>query len=192
MRAELEHEVAELYGEHASGLLRYAARMAHDADVARDAVQETFLRYCVERRYGREIAKPRAWLFQVMRNHLVTCRKSAACSREVGSGELDGMVGDLPNPEALARQEQRARQIRKSLTARELECLGLRAEGLSYAEIADVLEIRPGTVGALLTRVHQKLRWPPGREGTIGVATAEAVHFLFLGGSPCTTLTLGR
>lgn len=185
MDAELEREISQVYREHASGLLRYARTVAKDAEEARDAVQEAFLRYCMERRYGRLIESPRAWLFQVLRNHLLTKWNSAAEAREVVSERLDAIPGERVDPEALASRLQRAREIREQLTPRELECLRLRAEGLSYAEIGQVLEIRTGTVGAMLSRVTEKLRWPPGRDGTIGLGTAEAVHCLFLGGTAC-------
>lgn len=59
-----------MYQEHASALSRYAASFARTPDAARDAVQEIFLRYFVERRYGRQIENPRAWLYFVLRNHL--------------------------------------------------------------------------------------------------------------------------
>jgi RNA polymerase sigma-70 factor (ECF subfamily) len=182
---ELEREVAEVYREHAATLLRYARTIAHDADEARDAVQESFLRFCMERRYGRMVESPRAWLFQVLRNHLLTKWQSAAATREVATEALDALAGSRVDPEALAGREQRARAIMAQLTPRELECLRLRAEGLSYAEIADHLAIQSGTVGALLARVTEKLRWPPGRNGTIGLGTAEAVYCLFLGGPAC-------
>lgn len=192
MGPELEHEVSEIYREHAAGLLRYARMVARDGDEARDAVQECFLRYCLERRCGRTIDTPRAWLFQVLRNHLLTKWNSAAETREVGTEELDSLGDERSNPEQLADREQQARAIRQRLTGRELECLRLRAEGLSYAEIGKVLDIRSGTVGALLARVTEKLRWPPGGDGTIGLSTAEAVHCLFLGATPGSTPTLHR
>lgn len=185
MGPDLEREISQIYREHATGLLRYARTIAKDAEEARDAVQESFLRYCMERRYGRNIESPRAWLFQVLRNHLLTKWNSAAEAREVGSERLDAMPGERVDPEAMASRQQRAREIQAQLSERELDCLRLRAEGLSYAEIAQVLEIRTGTVGAMLSRVSEKLRWPPGRKGTIGLGTAEAVHCLFLGGSTC-------
>ena len=188
----LEREVSELYREHAAGLLRYARGIARDAEEARDAVQETFLRYCMERRYGRVVENPRAWLYPVVRNHLLTRWSSAAATREVASEGLESLPDDRVNPESLASRAERAQTIRERLTDRELECLRLRAEGLSYAEIGDVLRIRTGTVGALLSRVTAKLRWPPGRDGTIGLGTAEAVHCLFLGGSNCLTPSLSR
>jgi RNA polymerase sigma factor (sigma-70 family) len=180
MELDLEREVAEAYRQYASAVLACARTLASDADEARDAVQETFLRYFMERRYGRQIEHPRAWLMRVACNYLLGRRKSAALARE-DVVELEQLAGSADDPEALATLAQRAREIRTRLSGREWDCLRLRTEGLSYAEIGVRLGVRQGTIGALLSRVHEKLRWPPGREGIIGAGTAKAVHFLFLG-----------
>jgi DNA-directed RNA polymerase specialized sigma24 family protein len=39
-----------------------------------------------------------------------------------------------------------------------MECVRLRAEDLRYEEIAVVLGLQAGTVGALLARAHEKMR----------------------------------
>ena len=44
------------------------------------------------------------------------------------------------------------------LSPREMECVRLRAEDLRYEEIAVVLGLQAGTVGALLARAHGKIR----------------------------------
>ena len=82
--AELEQEVADLYSEHAVKLLRYAETLTRDTDVGRDAVQEVFLRYSAERRYGVRVENPRAWLYRVL-------QKSPDRSTEPGSDEVRGI-----------------------------------------------------------------------------------------------------
>lgn len=169
-----------MYAAHSDGLLRYAASLARTPEQARDAVQETFLRYFAERRYGRTIESPRAWLYQVLRNYLVTALQSAAAQREVAAETIESVPDATHNPETLAEKRERARSITEQLTPREIDCLRLRAEGRSYSEIANLLKIRSGTVGALLTKTHRKLRWPPGKNGKIGLGTAAAIRYLFL------------
>jgi RNA polymerase sigma-70 factor (ECF subfamily) len=51
-----------------------------------------------------------------------------------------------------------ARELSKLLAPRELDCVRLRVEGLNYDEIAEVLNMRQGTVGATLARAHKKIR----------------------------------
>ena len=69
LQKQLEQELVGLYREHASELSRYAASFSQSRDGAREAVQEIFLRYFIERRYGRQIENPRAWLYHVVRNY---------------------------------------------------------------------------------------------------------------------------
>src|ERR1700674_2388183 len=131
--------------------------MTKSRDAARDAVQEVFLRYFMERSYGRLVAHPRAWLYRVLRNYLLDRIDSAAVRREVGSENAADLPDRNHGPEDIVRHTQRANHLRSMLSPRELECLCLRADGLSYDEAAEVLGVRPGTVSSLLTRVHKKL-----------------------------------
>ena len=70
LQKQLEQELVRLYREHASELSRYAVSFSQRQDSAREAVQEIFLRYFVERRYGRQIENPRAWLYHVLSNYI--------------------------------------------------------------------------------------------------------------------------
>ncbi len=172
----LEQELIAVYQQYAPGLLRYAASLTRNPDEAHDAVQETFLRFFVERKYGRTIESPRAWLYQVLRNHLLDLIKTAATAREVSSEDLDRHPAPGISAEAMIQGEELAQQIAAKLSDREFSCLRLRTEGLGYAEIAETMGVRCGTVGALLARVHRKL----GRQtsSSLPLGTAEAVRLL--------------
>jgi DNA-binding CsgD family transcriptional regulator len=74
---------------------------------------------------------------------------------------------------------QAAQQIASSLTSRELECVLLRAEGLSYQEMADALKLSSGTVGALLNRVYKKLQDPRKTKHVPQIGAAETLAYLF-------------
>ena len=175
MGSVIELEVANLHERHGRALLRYAVSLARREDVASDAVQEAFLRYFVERRYGRVIQNPPAWLFHVVRNYVRDRLKAFPVHLEVEPEVLDRLPATQRNPEEAARDSETARQLAATLTDRELECFSLRAEGLSYDEIGVVMEIRPGTVGAVLSRVHQKLAkatGPPPKKSILEIARA--------------------
>jgi RNA polymerase sigma-70 factor (ECF subfamily) len=158
---ELENEIAAVYQSCAADLLRFASSMAHNDEAGRDAVQEVFLRYFVERRYGRVIENPRAWLHQAARNHLLNRFKAAAAQYETSSDTLDSVPGAHPTPEQEFGRSELARDVAAALTPREYDCLRLRAEGFGYAEIAGMMNVRTGTVGALLARIAKKLCRPP-------------------------------
>lgn len=147
--------------------------MAPNQEEANDAVQEAYLRYFIQRRYGREIDNPRAWLYQVLHNYLLDRLKSIAGKLEVASEKLEGIADPSQNPERLMQCRELATEIASALTGRELHCLRLRAGGFCYEEIADAMDVRLGTVGALLARVHQKLR--PSRLQWMTMGLADAV-----------------
>jgi len=179
MNDTIEQEVADLHRECGADLFRYAASLADDADAARDAVQETFLRYFIERRYGRVIECPRGWLYRVLRNYLLDRLKAGSTVRHADPRLLESLPAARGNPEVPFRNSEIAREIAGALSPREFDCLCLRAEGLSYLEIAAALDIQPGTVAALLARVHQKLERaassPPARDF---LEYADAIRYL--------------
>jgi len=173
---QIEQEVVRLYQQHAAALSRYAVSFAQDHDGARDAVQEVFLRYFTERRDGREIGNPRAWLYHVLRNCLLDWHRS---HREVIAEDLDHMPGSQQNPERILQRSEIARELEALLSDREFECLRLRTEGMDYAEIGEAMGIRTGTVGALLTRAQKKIRRSAEGDQSSPLGAAEAVRSLF-------------
>jgi RNA polymerase sigma-70 factor (ECF subfamily) len=181
---ELEREVAELHTSYAAALMRFASTFTSDEGACRDAVQETFLRYFMERRYGRSIENPRAWLYQALRNHMLDRLKSAAVRLEVNVQEAEHLPAEVRHPQDLAERMETAREIAAALSRRELECLRLRSMGLSYQEIGDTLVISDGTVAALLGRVHVKLRGlgNTGKGWSLS-GTREALRYLVLEGA---------
>ena len=179
---DLEQEVAELYLEHAARLLCYAETLARNRDTGRDAVQEVYLRYFAERRYGVCIENPRAWLYRVLHNHLLDRLNLAAMKFEVSDEGVHEVLDGCFDAEMLLEQAQTAREIASRFTPRELDCLRLRVEGFSYQEIAQVLGVRPGTVGALLPRVYAKLRDVAAEGILLSENTVGALGLLLQGG----------
>jgi len=155
---DMEREMAELYRSHAPGLQRYAFRLIHDVGGAQDALQEVFLRYFVARSEGRKFDDAKAWLFRVLRNYLLDTLKSATVKNEVAIDGIHDPADNYNDPERHYQHAEMARELTRMLAPRELECVRLRAEGLSYDEVADVLGLQQGTVGATLARAHKKIR----------------------------------
>src|SRR5262249_5620468 len=117
-------------------------------------------RFYIERSYGRFITNPRAWLYQVLRHYLMNYLSAAEAQREVGADDLERVPDARQNPEGRIGMKQLVQELADGLTNRELECLSLRAEGFTYAEIAEAMGVRTGTVGALLARVRDRLVRP--------------------------------
>ena len=71
------------------------------------------------------------------------------------------MNGRIRNRRTVGRKS--LRRFEALLAPRELDCLRLRMAGLRHQEIADVLGVHIGTVGAMLSRILKKTRTRSGR-----------------------------
>jgi RNA polymerase sigma-70 factor (ECF subfamily) len=161
----LEGEVVRLYGAHCAGLSRYALTLTRDRQLAEDVLQESFLRYFLARKEGQLIRNPRAWLYQVLHNLLLDDRKRMGFRAAVCLDAALESPDREQDPEARMQRRELSDGLRLVLSPREMECVRLRVEGLGYEEIASVLQIRPGTVGALLARALKKTQKILRRKG---------------------------
>jgi len=133
-----------------------------DAD---DAVQESFLRLYQHLKKRGNRSNLCGWVFQVARNYLRDERKSARRQRTVQLDDAmahDGGPADpQSSPEHCALDEERARRLQAAveiLPEQQRECMLLRASGLRYREIAEVLGINTSSVGTLVHRAVARLR----------------------------------
>ena len=140
----------------AYNLARWIVRNGDDAE---DIVQEAFLKAfrAVDTFRGGDA---RAWILSIVRNTAMNFLRR----RKPESGvELDQLepADRASNPEQSLLDESRRQQVRRALDRLEpefREALVLREiEGLSYKEIAAVLDIPQGTVMSRLSRARQRL-----------------------------------
>ena len=158
VKAGIEQEIADLYEKEAGGILRYAGALARNQETAHDAVQEAFLRFFLCRSAGQDIRSPKGWLFRVAHNYVLD-QMRAGSRNEVGVDSLLNMPGPAQHPDNDGRASDLLQGLLQiGLSPREMECVRLRAEDLRYEEIAVVLGLQAGTVGALLARAHGKIR----------------------------------
>jgi RNA polymerase sigma factor (sigma-70 family) len=159
LTAEIEQEIADLYQREAGGILRYAGALADNRETAHDALQEAFFRFFLCRSAGQQIRSPKGWLFRVARNYVLDQRKSGS-RNEVGMESLLNVPCPASHhPEADGRVSDLLHELLQiGLSPREIDCVRLRTEDLSYDEIAAALGLQAGTVGALLARAHGKIR----------------------------------
>lgn len=158
----LRQETLQSYRELSGALTSYARRLTSDVELAQDAVQETFLRFFLARMQGETIRNPSAWLHRVAHNYICETVRSSAV-RVCVSLDEEALGKARVTPETGVFEWEQA--FKNLLAPREFECLRLRTEGLDYIEIAAAMSIRPGTVGALLHRVGQKMRLVLRRRG---------------------------
>ena len=131
-------------------LLRYATWVLRDAELAREVVQETFLRLCREERskLTDHIAQ---WLFTVCRNLAFDTRKREARMTPLENAEI-GVDSNLEKREAVGEIFRMVESLPKN--QREVVYLKFQCD-LSYKEIAEVTKLSIGNVGFL---IHTALR----------------------------------
>jgi len=155
-REQVEREMIALYDEFATSLYRFALSVTGNSGVSQEAVQECFLHIFSFRMSGGNLADPKAWLFRSMRDFLN--RTGRREHRTVGIEPLRSKADAGHDPEEQYAQAELSGKLTRLLSPRELECMQLRAEGFQYEEIAEIMSIRCGTVGALIARAIRKLR----------------------------------
>ena len=153
-----------LVQEHSNLIYRIAHRML-GAENAQDASQEVWIRVWRNIKSFRGESAFSTWLYTITLNTCLSARQREARrqEREYGPGEempyyllLSEPQGGEADPEAATLSAERRDEIQEALThlrAEHRAALVLRhMEGLSYAEIAEVLEVPEGTAKGWVSR----------------------------------------
>ena len=153
-------EATTLYRELRKPLLRYLVCMGLSSDEAQDVVQDAFVSLQQHLAAGGAQENIRGWLFRVAHNQ--ARNRQTSYHRRFGETLDDVMdvAADEATPETAVLQKEKFQQLEKALhelTATERECLLLRASGLRYREIGEVLSIATSTVGDTMERAIKKL-----------------------------------
>ncbi|MEQ1830049.1 MAG: sigma-70 family RNA polymerase sigma factor [Pirellula sp.] len=144
-------------------LVAYATRLLNgNLESARDCVQETFLKLCRESRSNVE-GHVDAWLFRTCRNHAMDLhRREARMTIDSESSALATATAMDLGPAAQLLQHDERQLLRQQidrLPKREQEVLELRlGQGLTYKQIADIMQLSVSNVGVLLHQAVTRLR----------------------------------
>jgi RNA polymerase sigma-70 factor (ECF subfamily) len=166
----LVEEVVSLFDQLRDRLLRYVVSFGLPLPDGEDIVQEVFLALFRHLQQGRSRSNLRAWMFRVAHNQALKRRSQERIGAQQLLNEnvrLADLVPDMnPSPEdqvAANQKSQRVLAVVNALPEQDVRCLILRAEGLRYREIAEVLDISLGAVSLSLerslTRLARAAQW---------------------------------
>jgi RNA polymerase sigma-70 factor, ECF subfamily len=167
--SEIEREVMQLFDQFRDPLLRYALSFGIPMHDAEEVIQDVFLSLFRHLQLGRSRKNLRGWIFRVTHNLALKHRRANQDSREkIESSEtiVERQPDPSPSPEEHLSFAQRRRlllSVVDALPESDRNCLRLRAEGLRYREIAEVLGISLGAVSISLTRSIARLARADGR-----------------------------
>ncbi len=165
---------SQLVDAHQDMLIGFFYQMSQDRALAEDLAQEVFLRiYRARERYEAR-ARFSTWLFRIATNVARNAKRSQNRKKEVSINVRDSGGMPIRAEEQLAVEKSAlmpVRQLHRSelqdvvrlametLNERQKTALLLnKFQGMSYAEIGDVMDLKPAAVKSLLSRARENLR----------------------------------
>jgi RNA polymerase sigma factor (sigma-70 family) len=159
-RTDPQRAMSLVVQRHRAGLVRHATGIVKDSHLASDMVQEVFIKAMREERFFEPEFRMGAWLFRVTNNLcLNTVRdrrrrsdilETIPLPRATEAEQLRSVTDDERHSQVQAAMEMLSANHRRILHERFYR-------DLSYAEIAEVLDIRLGTVMSRLSRAKAAL-----------------------------------
>jgi len=148
-------DARELFRQHGAAIYRFALVLVRHHQDAEDVVQETFMKLLQHLQSGGNADNLRGWLFTV----------AAHAARDRQRRRLRWLpwtrtAEPAAEPPLLPDEDGRYKALRdalRSLSDRDRLLLALRAQGLTYREIAAASGIKDSSVGQLLARATE--RW---------------------------------
>ena len=142
-------------------IFSFAMRGTRELAAAEDATQEAFIRLLHEARANRPPDDPRAWLYRVVSNLLISGGRRATVAQRWRAAIARRDLPSDPSPEATAIRRERRDDVQIALDAMGPDArtaLLLAANGFNGREIAHVLGRSELATRALLCRARTHLR----------------------------------
>jgi RNA polymerase sigma factor (sigma-70 family) len=159
-RAELERWFESLMTAHGPALARLASSYTRTTGEREDLVQEIALAIWTALPRFRGDSSERTFLFRIAHNRALSYLARRRPPTVVVDEETE-IHDSTPDPERTLSADQRTQRLTwavRQLPVGYAQVVTLTLEGMTYAEIADVLGISETNVGARLTRARDMLR----------------------------------
>ncbi len=177
LRAKAGDDTAysELVANYQDRLVSILANLVYSQETAEDLAQEVFLRVYKSKNGYQPTAKFSTWLFRIANNLASNARRSASRRKEVQMPGQSGADASTPNAAEFLAKEKSALMPSRLLDRSETQSVVLAAmeelndrqklavllhkfEEMSYADIAETMELSIPAVKSLLTRARESLR----------------------------------
>lgn len=142
-------------------LIRYTARITGNTELARDVVQDAFLKLCSANREKVE-NRLAAWLYTVCRNRALDVARKERRMTPLTETQARTCKSPAPNPSAIAEKADAQNEIESAIHAlseNQQEVLRLKfQDSLSYKEISQITGLSESNVGYLLHTAIRNIR----------------------------------
>jgi len=156
-RERLEEEVVGLFEQFRGPLLRYLSSCGVAFPDGEEVIQEVFLSLFQHLQCDKSRENLPGWLFRVAHNLALKrrhrMRRDFESRAEAAAEDMVIDQGPSPEEQVVSTQTQkRLLSVVSVLPEQDRRCLSLRAEGLRYREIAEILGMSLGAVSLSLAR----------------------------------------
>jgi RNA polymerase sigma-70 factor (ECF subfamily) len=157
-----EHAYGKLVRSYQTRLFNFVRSMVRNEELAEDITQESFVKAFFSLRRLKNPQSFKSWLFRIANNNTLDyLRKKRLPQVDVDEHVRETYVDDR-DPEAGVYQRARTSHIREALQKLKPDQRSILVmcdlQGLSYAEIAEVLRIPFGTVQSRIFYARRKLK----------------------------------
>jgi RNA polymerase sigma-70 factor, ECF subfamily len=146
-----------IFHAHYRRVARVIVRIIQDPSRAEELAVDVFWK--LWRHASAQGPHSAAWLYRAAARMAVDELRARA--RRERRERWFGVIAPSGDPELARESAEEATRVRivlASLRSKDAQLIALRAEGLSYEELAQSLELKPGSVGTLLRRAHEAFR----------------------------------
>lgn len=167
-----------LFHLYSNDLFYYGATITDDRELIKDSIQELFCSLWERKGQCPEVKKVKSFLLSALKRillrkiqrgrryslspHISDTSRNGRLIRETESHETT-----LIQREMNTRTRQQLRKAVHALPPRQREAIHLRYfQGLSYAEMAEVMAVQPGSVGQFIAQAIKALRKKMNRKNT--------------------------
>ena len=146
----LNEWIEDAVATHEGALTRYTARLLGDVDLARDVVQDAFLKLWEADRGDLE-QRLAPWLYTVCRNRALDLLRKEGRMKPMTDGRLACTRASDPRPDGGENAAGEVLPLLEQLPERQQEVIRLKFQcGLSYREIGEVMDLTVTHVGVLI------------------------------------------
>lgn len=166
----LAEKVTDHFDQLRNPLLRYLLGFGLLCPDCEEIIQEVFLALYQHLRRGKSRPNMRAWIFRVAHNLALKRRQEFHRHNQTLTAWMpeaeESILDPGPNPEdqfSANQTQMRVLAVLRALPDQDRQCLSLRAEGLTYREIAGILGMSLGAVAISLGRSLARVARAAGR-----------------------------
>ncbi|MEA1960775.1 MAG: sigma-70 family RNA polymerase sigma factor [Bacillota bacterium] len=150
-----QQEMEDFFTSEYPQLYRYAVYLTRDQETAQDLCQETFIRW-FGKKDKTQVENPQAWLKKVLSNLAMNYFRHQKVCRKIEDFSLDDEEGSTTMDQDLLRIE--VEEVLAGLPWRDQMLLKMKMAGLSYAEMAEAMDVSIGSVGTMLARAMKRFK----------------------------------